>query len=465
MSRLLTVREVGALLNVCPRSVYRWTKNGRLPCVHVGDLLRFPEEEIRHFIEQRKVGLADPAIFCPQPEISLALATFDRVYLKPKGGKSVVGKTPRRWRYAFGTVFKRQTKRGDSWCVSYYTDKGRRVRQVVKGAQDRGEAVLFLQRKAAEVFDGKFNPSRKPQRLTFAEISEMFVEGYAKRAKVSWRTDDYRLHKIKAFFEGVSVSEIDESKILEFREARLKDGISRLTANREIALLKKMFSWAVEKGFLKENPARRVKMFSERDTARDRVLAPREEERLFSELSGHLKALVFMAINTGLRLGELLALAWTSIDFERKRIKIERTKSKRARFVGLNSALVPELVEMKSRAKSRLVFPLNRSSVRTGFENACRKAEIEGFTFHDLRRTFGTRLLERGVDLITIQKLYGHASVLVTQNYLHPTDELAQEAVESLVEAPKKPENLALIWHATREKESGLPVSRIFSVN
>jgi integrase len=164
-------------------------------------------------------------------------------------------------------------------------------------------------------------------------------------------------------------------------------------------------------------------------------------------------------------LGELLNLAWASIDFERKRIKAERTKSKRVRFVGINSALVSELAELKLAANSKLAFPLSRRSVRTGFESACRKAKVEDFTFHDLRRTFGTRLLERGINIVTIQKLYGHSSVLVTQNYLHPGDELAQEAVERLVETPQKPENLAQIWHKSQDGAARLHVTRSFSVN
>lgn len=467
MRSLLTTRELAALLNVSRRTVFRWTKQGRLPCAHVGNLLRFPEEEIRHFIEQRKLGISDPAMLYPQTEISLDLTAFDRIHLKPKGGRAVTEKT-RRWRYAFGTIYFRETKQGRGrWYLDYHIGKGKRVREAIRTAQSRGEALIALQRRVAEIFDGKFNPSRKPQRLTFADFSKMFIDGYAKKQKTSWQTDEFRLNKIKSFFEGDELAEIEESKILNFREARLREGISRLTANREIALLKKMFSWAVDKGLVKENPARKVKMFSERDTARDRVLLHEEEERLFRELPGHLRPLVFTALHTGLRLGELLNLAWTSIDFERRRIKVERTKSKRVRFVGINSALATELKALKQgqQAKSTAVFPFSRRAVRTGFENACRRAELEGFTFHDLRRTFGTRLLERGVDIVTIQKLYGHSSVLVTQNYLHPGDELAQEAVERLVEAPKKPENLAQIWHTARERASGVPLTRSFSVN
>lgn len=460
---LLSVKQVSALLSIHPKTIYAWKGSGLIPFVTINGRLRFEREKIDGFLERRRSRPIVP----PPPQISLDLASFDRQYLKAKGGCAVSKEARRSWNYGIGRVFLRQTKNGDRWCIDYRNGEGKRVREAVKSARTRGEAVIALQRCVTKAFEDKFNPSRKPQRLTFADFSKMFIDGYAKKEKTSWRTDEFRLNKLKPFFEGVAVAEIDEAKILDLRQDRLGEGISRLTANREVALLKKMFSWAVDKGLVKENPARKIKMFSEKDTARDRVLSPKEEERLFPELPGNLRLFVFTALHTGLRLGELLGLAWASVDFERKRIKIERTKSKRARFVGLNSALTAQLESLKQaqKEKTRFVFPFARRSVRTGFENACRNAKIEDFTFHDLRRSFGTRLLEKGVNIVTISRLYGHSSVLVTQNYLHPGDEVAQEAVELLVEAPKKPETVAQIWHAAREKEQGLPATRDFSVN
>jgi excisionase family DNA binding protein len=459
---LFTVREAGELLGIHLKTLYRWKSSGKIPYVVVNGCVRFERNKIDEFLEERR----SLPIIPPPPKICLDLASFDRLHLKSKGGCAVSKETRRSWNYGIGRVFLRQGKNGDRWCIDYRNGERKRIREAVKSARTRGEVVSALQRRVNEVFESKFNPSRKPQRLTFADFSKMFIDGYAKTQKTSWQTDEFRLRKIKPFFEGVAVTEIDEAKILDLRQDRLGQGIGRLTVNREVALLKKMFSWAVEKGLVKENSARKVKMFSEKDTARDRVLSPEEEERLFGELPGPLQGFIFTALHTGLRLGELLGLAWTSVDFERKRIKLERTKSKRVRFVGLNSALAAELESLKQtqQEKTRLVFPFRRRTVRTGFENACRKAKIDGFTFHDLRRTFGTRLLEKGVNIVTISRLYGHSSVLVTQNYLHPGDEVAQEAVELLV-APKKPETMAQIWHAERERADRIPATRDFSVN
>ncbi len=97
------------------------------------------------------------------------------------------------------------------------------------------------------------------------------------------------------------------------------------------------------------------------------------------------------------------------------------------------------------------------------------KSEVRDATFHDLRRTFGTRLLEAGVDIVTISKLYGHSSVLITQRYLHPKDKLSREAVEVLVKAPdgksKNEEKLLDICETEKEKQSKGFAIHSFSVN
>jgi len=94
--------------------------------------------------------------------------------------------------------------------------------------------------------------------------------------------------------------------------------------------------------------------------------------------------------------------------------------------------------------------PLTR--VSTAFCTACERAEIKGLRLHDLRHTFATRLVEKGIDIETIKSLLGHYSITVTQRYTHSSDEMKQKAVELLNEEPEKGQNL---WHSCdMEKEA-----------
>ncbi len=149
-------------------------------------------------------------------------------------------------------------------------------------------------------------------------------------------------------------------------------------------------------------------------------------------------------------------------------IIVEHTKSKKARYIPINVELFSVLSELKAKRNILdIVFPFK--SIRTAFENAVERAGINDFTFHDLRRSFGTRLLEKGIDIVTIQRLYGHSSPLVTQRYLHPDDEISKEAVELLVDyltdCSKTNENMLHIRDMDKSLANKNLLSHSFSVN
>jgi integrase len=107
--------------------------------------------------------------------------------------------------------------------------------------------------------------------------------------------------------------------------------------------------------------------------------------------------------------------------------------------------------------------------LKRAFKAACRKASIRGLRFHDLRHTFASRLVERGVDLITVKELLGHSTVKMTERYTHPYKEHKQMAVELLTQAREKGldslNNVAHICHTDGEKASGQVVKTPLSIN
>jgi integrase len=198
-----------------------------------------------------------------------------------------------------------------------------------------------------------------------------------------------------------------------------------------MALLKRMLNLAIDWGYLKVNPVCKIRFFSERENDRVRVLTEEEEVRLLGSCTEELKPVILVALHTGMRRGEILSMKWSDQDLINNDIRVPHSKSGRPRFIPVNQTLRTVLLGLREKDQvGALIFPLK--SVRVAFEKACRDAEIKGLTFHDLRRTFGTRLLERGVNIVTISRYYGHSSVLVTQRYLHPRDELNREGVERL---------------------------------
>jgi len=344
------------------------------------------------------------------------------------GGNKIA--TLKKGRRIFGSYYQRRP--GGSWYISIYKN-GKRTQEVIPWAQTEEEAEYALSQKVIKLFDEKHGVESRRQEIGFETFAQIYLKNYAMIAKKSWETDAYRLKTLKEFFKDTELRKITPLMIQKFRAWRLKEGgVSKVTTNREIQLLKKMLNVAIEESYLEENPAKKIKLYSETDTVRDRVLSEEEEPVLFKELAEHVRPLVFVALHTGMRKGELLMLTKENVNLEKRQIKVERTKSQKARFIPINSALFDELSSLKLKSgKEQRVFPFK--FIQTAWENARRRAGLEDLNFHDLRRTFGTRLLEAGLNIVAISKLYGHSSVLVTQRYLHPKDELSREAVELLV--------------------------------
>jgi integrase len=186
-----------------------------------------------------------------------------------------------------------------------------------------------------------------------------------------------------------------------------------------------------------------------------------QEERKFMEASSkHLKSILIVALNTGMRLGEILSLQWDQVDLGSRRIRVENTKSGKTRFVEVNTPLLRELLELRRRdSRSPYLFfnpktgkPL--STVKTAFKASCRRAGVEGLRFHDLRHTFASRLVKRGIDLITVKALLGHSTVKITERYTHSDQERKRKAVELLSLSEKRHSEGLTHRRHTERKES-----------
>jgi integrase len=227
-------------------------------------------------------------------------------------------------------------------------------------------------------------------------------------------------------------------KIEKFRAWRLREGNSKTTCNRYLQLLKKMFNVAKEEGDAEENPVQKVKLYSEKDVLREKVLTEEEEGRLLGTSVEHLRSILILALNTGMRRGEIFNLMWSQVDFRDRKIRVERTKSQKFRFIPMNSTVFYELRRLESKNGQSSYVSFNPETgkpyvdVMTAFKAACSRAGVKGLRFHDLRHTFASRLVKRGADIVTVQNLLGHSTLALTQRYTHADDERKKAAVELL---------------------------------
>jgi integrase len=240
-----------------------------------------------------------------------------------------------------------------------------------------------------------------------------------------------------------------------------------------------MLSKAVEWGFLATNPLANLKRAKTDDNSRVRYLSPDEHKRLFTaldrreakgraarqrfnawrlqrhldpfpeiaedEYTDHLKPLVLLALNTGLRRGELFSLEWSDIDFVHRKLTVRAAAAKgaKARHIPLNATSHDVLKrwhkqtsEQETTKKKGLVFPNaegNRlDNISTSWRKLITDAKVEDFTFHDLRHHFATMALKAGADIVTLSKLLGHSDLKMTLRYSHVTDDALVAAVRNI---------------------------------
>jgi integrase len=161
----------------------------------------------------------------------------------------------------------------------------------------------------------------------------------------------------------------------------------------------------------------------------------------------HLTPLVLLALNTGLRRGELFHLRWRDVVLAgtpQLTVRGEGAKSGQTRYVPLNDEAAMVLTVWRGDAKpagSALVFPSPLDErqpledIKKAWLPLMRAAKIAGFRFHDCRHDFASRLVVAGVDLNTVRELLGHADLKMTLRYAHLAPEIKAAAVAKLVTA------------------------------
>jgi len=433
---LLKVKQLSSYWGISCSSIYRYCSRGLLPHYKTRFGLRFRQEDIEKWLEgdKRKATLADNilknALTNPAPvDIDVA-----------KGGKGKLAKKkPTCFNYGFGHVRLRAYRSGRRcWTIDYRDENGKRIQKALPHVQTREEAAFTLRTNVSEVFDRKHGIKRRERKIGFRDFAKIYLEDYMMTVRRNFRPDVYRLHKLCDHFKDVDLRVVTPLMIERFRKSKLIEGRTKLTCNRYLQLLKRMFNVAIEEGYAEENPVAKVKLYSEKDTQKERILTEAEEGRLMENCSGYLKSIITVALNTGMRRSEILNLKWSQVDLKARRIRVEKTKSGRVRFIPINDVLFRELDRLRIvNGQNTFVFFNPKTGkpfidMKTGYKGACRRAGISNLRFHDLRHTFASRLVEKGADVETVRDLLGHHSITVTQRYTHSSDDRKKAAVELL---------------------------------
>lgn len=311
-------------------------------------------------------------------------------------------------------------QRGENWYIDFRF-KGQRIRESI--GPSRRDAEKVIAKRKTEIIENRFLDIRKdPEPVTFHDFAKEYLQ-WAKANKKSstYSRDLYTVRVFDKEFEGKNIQDLTTWQIEKYKTKR-KENLNCATVNRELAILKHMFSKAIEWGKVKESPAGKVKLLK---GAVDRVryLMPGEYQILLSNCEDFLKPIVTLAAHTGMRKGELLGLQWDQVNLEQGIITILDTKNHERKDLPMDETVKGILRGMER--KGDLVFlikdgkPLSPTKVHYAFHEALKASNITDFRFHDLRHTFASTLAMAGVELNDIRELLGHKSLNMTLRYSH----------------------------------------------
>ena len=224
-----------------------------------------------------------------------------------------------------------------------------------------------------------------------------------------------------------SVATLQGSDFAKWRDNRLKE-VKPATIRNDLALISNLFTVASKEwGLPVQNPIKNIRLPSATGNGRSRRLEDDEETRLFTALANSGKGdlanpwtlpMAQIAIETAMRLGELLSLHWSQVNLADTFIHLPDTKNEETRDVPLSKHAVTILKAMPRSITGR-VFPTTDGAVRQSFKRACIRAGIVGLRFHDLRHEATTRLANN-LALHELMKVTGHKSSQMLERYYHP---------------------------------------------
>lgn len=278
--------------------------------------------------------------------------------------------------------------------------------------------------------------SSAAERTTLSEALERYLREVTPakkdRAREERRVKAWMKHPLAKRF----LARLRGEDFAQYRDARLGDGKAWATVRLELALISALYKRAAREWKMEglRNPIRNVSLPTKKthgSNERDRRLVGDEESRLLAALRAlgpYFAPLAELAIESAMRQGELLSLAWSDVDLEKQVAKLRDTKNSEARAVPLSRRAV-EIIRALPRPidGAAPIFPLSQDSVIRTFRQACANAGLENLKFHDLRHEATSRICAR-MAMHEAMRVTGHKTPAMLMRYYHPkAEDLAQK--------------------------------------
>ena len=347
-------------------------------------------------------------------------------------------------------------KRNDRYyvCITWKCPDGKVERfERTSPIQTKRGAEEYERQMRQSLLDGTFNRPEPKVVPTVEQYSERFLDIYCtahsnSEAEKECKRRNFRLY-INPVFGHLPIDQVRTADDLKARMAN--KGLSSKTINNTIGTLRTMLRWAEEEGEVMAAP--RIKALKMEPPAPD-FLTFTETEMLLAaaQYNREWHAMIFFALRTGVRFGELTELRWSDIDWVNNQVTVSRAwarggvrppKSGKPRIIPLSPETVVLLRGIR-HTHGELVFckPDGGRHIHrrcdVAIKRICKKAGLRSIGWHTLRHTFASHLVMRGAPLLSVQQLLGHSTIMMTQRYAHLVPEVNRDAVALLDGPPTK---------------------------
>ncbi len=368
-----------------------------------------------------------------------------------------------------GHVFRVARQRGPVWYAKYRLPDGRQVQRKIGPAwsgRTRPPLGYFTKRQAEDWLRETLEQARRGTLPGLVRTGATVADAAAEYLRYIEQDRERKPSTVQGYrwiidaqilpaFGGMAVEEVTSEHVEHWLSGM---GRKASTRSKALVLLRGIFQRARKVYGLTTNPASDVERPSLSRSGDIEVFSPEEVWALARAASSEQDAAIFLtAAFTGLRAGELLALRWRDVDFPGSLVRVRASyaggalttpKSGKVRSVPLAPEVARALAKLSQRepftGDDELVFAgaagsfLDGSALRRRYKAALQRAKLRPLRFHDLRHTFGTRMIAKA-DIRRVQEWMGHADIQTTMRYLHyaPREEDARLVAEAFrVETP-----------------------------
>lgn len=318
----------------------------------------------------------------------------------------------------------------------------------------------------------------KDNKLTFCKWLNVWIDKYGREKLKNGTINNYKIYikrHIEPFFKDILIEELTAGILDEFCNHKLfdlnsKNAISEKTLRNIYSMMHKSLDKAVVEGILKYNPSDYVSLPKGSTRAKDVMTI--EEERIRNILRGETFDIgILLAMDLGIRLGEILALRWSDINFQSRQIYIRNNLERKNILQDSGRNKVEYVLSTPKTKKSKRKIPINDNIFRylteeydkqkniygnsienyfvvsnnkeiftkpnvltSYFKKVLKKAQVRNMTFHTTRHTFATNAVSKGIAPNIVRDILGHSSTSITLDvYSHSTQELKRQAIDKMM--------------------------------